>query len=291
MKLIKPLLGIFSIAALSPIMAQASMPKSQVLLADLNTPFGVQVSIVSDKNSYNNQPHLTSTGLYFTHEVIADEQSQTDIAYYDLTSKKVINISNSPVSEYSPTVMPSGDAVSAIVVEVDGKQKLWQYPLKSEDTPSRIFDWIEPVGYHAWGVQNDLVMFILGEPHTLQYTSVAQAKGKIAASNIGRTLIYNNSTAAFLFSYTKNEQHILASFNPQDKQVEDLLRLPAQVQDFILKDDATIAYAIKNRVYQRKLDGSDEVSQWLNLSTYCETNITRMSYNNEKLAFVCDITQ
>ena len=97
--------------------------------------------------------------------------------------------------------------------------------------------------------------------------------------------------AAFLFTYTKNEQHILASFNPQDKQVEDLLRLPAQVQDFILKDNTTIAYAIKNRVYQRKLDGSDEVSQWLNLSTYCEANITRMSYNNEKLAFVCDITK
>ena len=59
----------------------------------------------------------------------------------------------------------------------------------------------------------------------------------------------------------------------------------------ILKDDTTIAYAIKNRVYQRKLDGSDEVSQWLNLSTYCETNITRMSYSNEKLAFVCDVTK
>jgi len=289
MKLIKPLLGLFYIAALSPIVVQASMPKSQVLLADLNTPYGVQVSIVSDKNSYNNQPHLTSTGLYFTHEMITDGQSQTDIAYYDLTSKQVTNISNSPVSEYSPTVMPSGDALSAIVVEEDGKQKLWQYPLNSENAPSRIFDWIEPVGYHAWGVQNDLVMFILGQPHTLQYTSVEAAKGQVVASNIGRTLIYNSSTATFLFSYTKNDQHILANFNPQNKQVEDLLRLPAQVQDFILKDDKTIAYAIKNRVYQRNLDGSNEVSQWLDLSTYCEANITRMSYNNEKLAFVCDI--
>jgi len=289
MKLIKPLLGLFSIAALSPIVVQASMPKSQVLLADLNTPFGVQVSIVSDKNSYNNQPNLIDNGVYFTHEVITNGQSQTDIAYYDLTTKQITNITNSPVSEYSPTIMPNKNNLSAIVVESDGKQKLWQYPLKSEDAPSRIFDWIEPVGYHAWGAQNDLVMFILGKPHTLQYTSVAQAKGEVAASNIGRTLIYNSSTATFLFSYTKNEQHILASFNPQSKQVEDLLRLPAQVQDFILKDDVTIAYAIKNRVYQRNIDASNEVSQWLDLSTYCETNITRMSYNNEKLAFVCDV--
>jgi len=289
MKLIKPLLGLFSIAALSPIMVQASMPKSQVLLADLNTPYGVQVKLISDKKSYNNQPYLTNSGIYFTHEVISNQQSQTDIAYYDLATKQVSNLTNSPVSEYSPTVMPNEKSLSAIVVESDSKQKLWEYPLDTQQSPSRIFDWIEPVGYHAWGVQNDLVMFILGQPHTLQYTSVEEAKGQVVASDIGRTLIYNSSTATFLFSYTKKEQHILASFNPQNKQVEDLLRLPVQVQDFILKDDTTIAYAIKNRVYQRNLDGSNEVSQWLDLSTYCETNITRMSYNNEKLAFVCDV--
>ena len=143
----------------------------------------------------------------------------------------------------------------------------------------------------AWGAENDVVMFVLGEPHTLQYTRVEAAKGQVIASNIGRTLIYNNSTATFLFSYTKDNQHILASFNPQNKRVEDLLRLPVQVQDFILKDDTTIAYAIENRVYQREIDGSYEVSQWLDLSTYCKTSITRMSYNNEKLAFVCDVTK
>ncbi|WP_289169220.1 hypothetical protein [uncultured Pseudoalteromonas sp.] len=289
MKLIKPWLGLVSLAALSLATAQASMPKSQILLADLNTPYGMQVSIVSDKNSYNNQPYLTNQGIYFTHEVISSEQSQTDIAYYDLATKQVSNITNTPVSEYSPTVMPSKQSLSAIVVEQDSKQKLWQYPLDTEQAPSRIFDWIEPVGYHAWGAQSDLVMFILGEPHTLQYTSVAAAKGEVVASNIGRTLIYNSKTARFLFSYTKNDQHILASFNPQSKQVEDLLRLPEQVQDFILKDANTVAYAVKNRVYMRNLSGSDEVSQWLNLSPYCETNITRMSYKNDKLAFVCDV--
>ncbi|MBB1385618.1 MULTISPECIES: hypothetical protein [unclassified Pseudoalteromonas] len=291
MKLIKPLLGFFCVSVLSLGIAHASMPKSQILLADLNTPYGLQVTIVSDKTSYNNQPYLTSTGLYFTHEVLVGDKSQTDIAYYDLTTQQVSNLTKSAVSEYSPTLMPDKSNLSAIVVEADGKQKLWQYSALSEGPATRIFDWIEPVGYHAWGIKNDLVMFILGEPHTLQYTSVEAAKGQVVASNIGRTLIYNNSTATFLFSYTKNEQHILASFNPQNKQVEDLLRLPSQVQDFILKDDATIAYAIKNRVYQRKLNGSNEISQWLDLSTYCKTNITRMSYNNEKLAFVCDITK
>jgi hypothetical protein len=291
MKLLKPLLSFFSLSALAAGCAHANMPKSQILLADLNTPYGVQVTIVSDKTSYNNQPYLINDDLYFTHEVITNNQSQTDIAHYNLTTREITNLTNTPVSEYSPTLMPNKTSLSAIVVEADSKQKLWQYPLDTQSAPSRIFDWIEPVGYHAWGIKNDLVMFILGQPHTLQYTSVDAAKGEIAASDISRTLIYNHNAAMFLFSYTKNDEHILASFNPQNKQVSDLLRLPTQVQDFILKDDKTIAYAIKNRVYQRKLDGSNEISQWLDLSTYCETNITRMSYNNDKLAFVCDVTQ
>ena len=50
MKLIKPLLRAYSYRiALTLDIAQASMPKSQILLADLNTPHGVRVSIVSDK--------------------------------------------------------------------------------------------------------------------------------------------------------------------------------------------------------------------------------------------------
>ena len=291
MKLIKPLLGLITINALTLGVAQANMPKSQILLADLNTPHGIRVSIISDKTSYNNQPHLTDTGLYYTREVISNNQSQTDIALYDLSSKQTSMITNTDVSEYSPTVTPSGDSLSAIVVEEDGKQKLWQYPLSTEQAPSRIFDWIEPVGYHAWGNNNDLVMFILGEPHTLQYSLVAAAKGQVVAKNIGRTLIYNHTMAQFIFSYTQNEQHIVARFNPQTKQVENLLRLPLQVQDFILKDDSTLAYALNNRVYQRNLSGNNTVSQWLDLTPYCHTNITRMSYNNDKLAFVCDVAE
>jgi hypothetical protein len=266
------------------------MPKSQLLLADLNTPYGLQVSLVGDNTSYNNQPYLTKEDLYFTHEVIDGEQSQTDIMHYDIVSKQLSNISNTRVSEYSPTLTPTKTSLSAIVVEADEKQKLWQYPLgDAGKSPSRIFDWIEPVGYHAWGINNDLVMFILGEPHTLQYTSVAAAKGQVVASNIGRTLIYNQTLAKFLFSYTKGEQHFLASFNPQNNKVEPLFRLPNEVQDFILKDDNTLAYAIKNRVYERDISSPTIISQWLNLSPYCETKITRMSYNNNKLAFVCDV--
>ena len=170
----------------------AAMPKSEILLADFDTPYGMKVSRITDNKSYNNQPFLVDSGLYYTHEVIAETgQSQTDIVFYNFATKTSLNITNTAVSEYSPTLMPNQQALSAIVVEEDGKQKLWQYPLANEQTASRIFEWIEPVGYHAWGAENDLIMFILGEPHTLQYTSIAAAKPRVIAADIGRTLVFS----------------------------------------------------------------------------------------------------
>ena len=269
--------------------AHAAMPKSEILLVELDTPYGMQVSRVTDDKTYNNQPFLVDTGLYYTHEVVDENgQSQTDIAFYDFTSKSSVNITNTPVSEYSPTLMPNQQALSAIVVEADGKQKLWQYPLANEQTASRIFEWIEPVGYHAWGADEDLIMFILGEPHTLQYTRVAAAKPRVIAGDIGRTLIFDKHTNSYLFSYNKNNQHWVARFAPQTEEVSDLFRLPESVQDFALIDKDTVAYAVNNRVHKRSLTEPEVVSQWLDLRRFCEGSISRLNYKQSKLAFVCN---
>lgn len=279
--------GIACTALLMPFIAHSAMPKSEILLAKPNTEYGLQVSRITEGNSYNNQPLLTDNGIYFTQEVNELGQSQTDLAFYSFDDQQTYNLTNSPVSEYSATLTPKGDALSAIVVEADGKQKLWQYPLNTELPPSRIFEWIEPVGYHAWGIDNDLVMFILGEPHTLQYTKVAAAKGQVVAQNIGRTLMFNASLAAFTFTYTKNAENWLASYAPNSQMVTDLFRLPDGVQDYTFKNDNTVIYALNNRIYQRSLSAPENVSQWLDLTPYCSAQITRLSYNNEQLAFVC----
>lgn len=267
----------------------AAMPKSEILLADFDTPYGMKVSRITDNKSYNNQPFLVDSGLYYTHEVIAETgQSQTDIVFYNFATKTSVNITNTAVSEYSPTLMLNQQALSAIVVEEDGKQKLWQYPLANEQTASRIFEWIEPVGYHAWGAENDLIMFILGEPHTLQYTSIAAAKPRVIAADIGRTLVFDKHTNSYLFSYNKDNQHWVARFAPQTEEVSDLFRLPDSVQDFALIDQNTLAYAVNNRVYKRSLTEPEVVSQWLDLRRFCEGSISRLNYKHNKLAFVCN---
>jgi hypothetical protein len=279
--------GLAITALLLPFVANSTMPKSEILLATLNTEYGLQVSRITSGDRYNNQPLLTEKGIYFTQEVKVNALSQTDLIFYSFADQQSHNLTNSPVSEYSPTLTPSGDALSAIVVEANGQQKLWQYPFDSSEQPRRIFEWIEPVGYHAWGRDNDVVMFILGEPHTLQYTKVAAAKGNVVAKDIGRTLKFNPTLSAFTFSYQKEQENWLASFNPGTQGVKDIFRLPDNVQDYAFTNDDTVIYSLHNRIYQRSISEPDSVSLWLDLTSYCRTQITRLSYNNDQLAFVC----
>ena len=83
MKLISPLFFALTSTFLSTAV-DAAMPKSEILLADLDTPYGMKVSRITDDTSYNNQPFLIDQGVYYTHEVIAEQgQSQTALYYFD----------------------------------------------------------------------------------------------------------------------------------------------------------------------------------------------------------------
>ncbi|NOU52643.1 hypothetical protein HG263_19240 [Pseudoalteromonas sp. JBTF-M23] len=267
--------------------AQAAMPKSQILLAS-EVADSIKVVSLTSSDSYHNQPLVTEKGVYFTQEVLDGEQAQTDLFFYDFASKQSRNLTNTPVSEFSPTLYPHGEGLSSVVVEPDGKQKLWFYPFDTKQSATRIFEHIEPVGYHAWGAKDDLVMFILGEPHTLQYTDTAGHLPSKVAKDIGRTLAFNDKKQIYSFTYNKNGQHWFASFSAKTQQVKDHFVMPAGVQDYTWLDDTQVAYAIGNRIYTRNFESPKAVSQWHNLSQYCDTHISRLSYHNGRLAFVCD---
>lgn len=272
--------------AFTSIYAISAMPSSQLFVAE-KTPQGVKVKAITSDDSYHNQPLTTDSGVYFTKELSALEGSQTDLFFYDFTTQQTRNLTNSPVSEYSPTLYPHDDGLSTIVVESTGKQRLWFYPFDSTRKATPLLAHIDPVGYHVWGEQQEVMLFVLGTPHELHFTDTHGHLPKLVAKDIDRSLAFNKAKQFYSFTYNKNNQLWLATYSPKTELVTSHLVLPKPVRDYTWLDDDTVAYALNNRIYTRSITSPKVVSQWMNLTQYCKTQITRLSHRAGKMAFVC----
>jgi hypothetical protein len=183
-------------AAAVPAAAQAAPPATEVFIAPF-TVSGGSISIGSPENisrspGYDNQPFFAPDGrsLFFTSargDVSAKCGSpQTDVYRFDLVSRQVARVTDTPECEYSPTVTPDG-GLSVIRVEADGTQRLWKFTREGKN-PTVVLPDVRPVGYHSWLDGNTLVLFVLGSPATLQIANTKTGKAEIITGNIGQSI-------------------------------------------------------------------------------------------------------
>ncbi len=162
-------------------------PPTEIYLAELTGDERVEPGAavnLTRREGYDNQPHfLEGDRLLYT----AIDGGQADVWIYDLATRERSRLTETPESEYSPTPIPGEDAISVVRVEADETQRLWRFPLSGGD-PDLLLPDVKPVGYHAWSGSDDLVLFVLGEPITLQHAQRGDGTGKVLAENVGRAL-------------------------------------------------------------------------------------------------------
>ncbi|MDT7604642.1 MAG: hypothetical protein QOF61_2639, partial [Acidobacteriota bacterium] len=177
-----------------------SPPDTDIFVVELKSEGGKlvfgQPANITRRVGYDNQPSFLPDGqtLLFTSQ---REGDQTDIYRYDLRTRATTQLTSTPESEYSPTLMPGGKFFSVVRVEADKTQRLWKFPLAG-GAASLVLDNVKPVGYHLWLDARTLALFVLGDektkqPNTLQLASLAKDRPTaIEVStehvNVGRSL-------------------------------------------------------------------------------------------------------
>jgi hypothetical protein len=138
------------------------------------------------RTGYDNQPAFSPDGrtLFYT----SQRDGQTDIYRIDIASGQATQVTRTPESEYSPTVMPDGNHLSVVRVEADSTQRLWKFTLAGTAV-APVLENVKPVGYHAWFDANTLYLFVLGNPATLQRADVRTGQADVLARDIGRTIL------------------------------------------------------------------------------------------------------
>lgn len=153
---------------------------------------------------YDNQPAFLpgANAFLFTSQRAGD---QTEIFRYDLAERTTTRITDTPESEYSPT--PRDDGFSTVRVETDtsGTQRLWH--IASDGEASLVLPEVRGVGYHAWANDHELLLFIVGEPHTLHRADTRTGTSERILDNPGRALHRIPGQDALTYTRMRDEEN------------------------------------------------------------------------------------
>ncbi|MEM1122608.1 MAG: hypothetical protein AAGJ18_19345, partial [Bacteroidota bacterium] len=138
-------------------------------------------------DGYNNQPHFVNNEeIYLT--VQFPDETQTDIYGLNLSTKQITPITATVESEYSPTLMPTKNEFSSVLIEADGQntQRLWKFPMDRSRMGELAFPNIPGVGYHYWINQYKAALFVIGQPTKLVLANILTGSVSELMTSIGR---------------------------------------------------------------------------------------------------------
>ena len=221
---------------------------------DADTPLGTPVA-VTRRPGYDNQPAFLPDGrlVYTVIEVGEDDQIQADIWIYDLESRRTRSLTDTEESEYSPTPIPGERAISVIQVEANGIQRLWRFPLDGSD-PNLLLPDIAPVGYHAWADKADLLLFVLGEPPTLQRAKRGPGAGEVLARDIGRSLHRVPGSKKISFLHKEGPRWTIKTVDPAGK-IEEVATARPEREDYAWAPDGSLWMGDGTVLYRRLTGG------------------------------------
>jgi dipeptidyl aminopeptidase/acylaminoacyl peptidase len=255
-----------------PLAAQA--PGTDIYLVPVSREgagfrFGSPVNATA-RVGYDNQPWFSADGrsVYYT----SQRGEQTDIYRYDRQGGASVQVTRTPESEYSPTVMPGGHQLSVIRVEQDSTQRLWAFTLEGTAVKP-VLDSIKPVGYHTWLNADTVFVFVLGRPATLRRAELARGTAEIVASNIGRGLAVIPGRRAVSYVQQDSARAWVQSLDPVSGAGTSLILLPSGAAFFVWLGSDELLTAAGNRLLLWKRGAAD----WVEVARFSEPGLQQIS--------------
>ena len=228
----------------------AQAPGTDIWLLKLDRSGGVygfsgNATNVTARPGYDNQPSFEPDRNTFL--FTSDRTGNTDIHRYDLRSKKMERLTTTNENEYSPTVTPDRRGFTVI----RGQQQFLERFDRKGRKPEIVLRGITPVGYHVWADDETLVLFVLGEPATLQRADARIGVGDTILTNPGRSLhrIPGKHAVSAVHKRAANDWWIV-EYDLDSKKVTPIVKTLPGVEDYAWTPDGVLLMASGRQLYQ-----------------------------------------
>ena len=264
---------------------------TEVFLVDMrtddeNTTLGTPLNI-SNNEGYDNQPSfLDDDTVLFS----STRNGQTDIALYTISTNTTKWITNTPKgSEYSPLKIPGKEAFSAIRLDVDGLQRLYEYDLHTGESKVLLKDL--KVGYHVWYNPHIIVCTVLIEDRMdLVVANLKESTNYTVQKNVGRSLHKIPNTDLVSYISKENEMVEIKSLHPVSRATQKINFVWNGSEDMAWLSEDTIIAGTNSILAQVKADTTGVWSLFHKVDPLQWNNVTRIavSPDQEKLAIVAE---
>jgi hypothetical protein len=267
-----------------------AQPNSEVFLSDI-TWLNEKVELVnlkniSNKEGYDNQPSFADdTTVLFS----STRNGQTDIKSYKISTDENSWLTNTSIgSEYSPLKIPDIEAISAIRLDNDGLQRLYQYSPASGTSKVLLTDL--KVGYHVWFNATILVTSVLGDNRMdLVVSNLKDSTSETVQKNVGRSLhkIPNSNLISFISN--ENGTSSIKSLDPISGAIDTIIILPDPVQDICWLTDNIILIPDGRMITQLNIvDGNRSILHQFKKDEINRISRMAVSADGKHLAFVSE---
>jgi len=265
--------------------------ETEVYLFDLELNNG-KPALTNPKNISNNPGYDNQPSFWDDDTVLfaSTREDQTDIVQFNVnegSTSKWLTYTKAG-SEYSPLRVPNKNAFSAIRLDVDGLQRLYEYDIKtSESNPISNLK----IGYHIWHNEHILVATVLTENRMdLKVINLEENTEKTVYQNVGRSLHNIPRTDLVSFIAKSKSGMLIMSLNPQTNEINRMHETYFNEEDIAWLDPNTIITGAGKKLLTKNI-GSD--ADWETIIEFPQeeiNNISRIaiSPNKKRLAFVAE---
>ncbi len=252
--------------------------------------FRTAVNITS-RTGYDNQPsfHPDGKAIFFS----AQYGNQNDIYKYDLRKNELMQLTDTAeISEYSPTVTPDEKYFSVIqLMNADnGRQPLSKFPAIGGGA-QHIFENDLKVGYHAWADNENVAMFILGSPNSLQVFDTGNETLYEITNKIGRCLkkVPDRYEISFTQEFTDNKLYI-KKIDMKTKGITTIIQLKTGNEHYDWTPERILITGVGSKLFKFHPGKDTEWIEIADLSDYGISGITRLAISPQgnKMAIVAN---